>query len=297
MKYTTGRAFRQALEKRLRLIQGEQNIPIVRLRKQVAFERFITRLIKNQPDSWVLKGGLVLQIRLGLQARTTKDIDLLNIELSSSVYESLTEAARMDLNDWFSFEIEQSEEDRENDFGGIRYRVRCYLDGRMFESFHVDVGVGDLIVGKNDWLSFESILSFAGIEPTLVPCYPITQQIAEKFHALTRHYASGGSTRAKDFVDILLLAKLGSIDGRMLQEAINSTFDTRDTHPVLSKVPALPATLSRGYGRLARSLKLGYESYRDAEEALGEFLNPILLEDEPGTWDAEIWQWRLEGIE
>ena len=76
MKYTTGRAFRQALEDRIRDIQSEHNIPIVRLRKQVAFERFISRLIKNKPDSWVLKGGLAIQLRLGLQARTTKDIDL-----------------------------------------------------------------------------------------------------------------------------------------------------------------------------------------------------------------------------
>jgi hypothetical protein len=291
MKYTTGRAFRQALEERIRSIQAEQNIPIVRLRKQVAFERFITRLIKNQPDSWVLKGGLVLQIRLGLQARTTKDIDLLNTDLSTSIFEALTEAARIDLQDWFSFEVEHPEEARENDFGGNRFPVRCYLDGRLFESFHLDVGVGDLVVDEYDWLSFESILSFAGIESTPVPCYPISQQIAEKFHALTRHYASGESTRAKDFVDILLLAKLGSIDGKMLQKAIHSTFEIRDTHPVPSQVPSLPVTLSRGYGRLARPLKLGYESFRDAEEALVDFLAPILIENEPGTWNAKSWQW------
>ncbi|MDP2994519.1 MAG: hypothetical protein Q8N46_05290 [Anaerolineales bacterium] len=36
MKYATGSAFRQALEERIRDIHTEQNIPIVRLRKQVA---------------------------------------------------------------------------------------------------------------------------------------------------------------------------------------------------------------------------------------------------------------------
>jgi len=41
MKYATGSAFRQALEERIRDINSQQKIPIVRLRKQVAFERFI----------------------------------------------------------------------------------------------------------------------------------------------------------------------------------------------------------------------------------------------------------------
>ncbi len=292
MKYATGRAFRQALEDRIRGVHSEQNLPIVRLRKQVAFERFIARLIKNQAGSWVLKGGLVLQLRWGLQARTTKDIDLLHTAFSSSIYEALTKAAIFDLGDWFGFEIEQPENESEDDFGGNRYQVRCYLDGRLFESFHVDVGMGDLVADEYEWLSFESILAFAGIEPTIVPCYPITQQIAEKFHALTRQYASGRSTRTKDFVDILLLAKLGSIDGKLLQEAIRLTFETRGTHLVPSEVSDFPSTLSRGYGLLAKSLKLGYGTFSDAEEALSKFLNPVLLEDVSGTWDAESWQWR-----
>jgi hypothetical protein len=77
MKYTSGSTFRQALEERIRTIQAEQNTPIVPLRKQIAFERFIARLNHQQPDLWVLKGGLALQLRLGLRARTTKDVDLL----------------------------------------------------------------------------------------------------------------------------------------------------------------------------------------------------------------------------
>ncbi|MBU0511009.1 MAG: nucleotidyl transferase AbiEii/AbiGii toxin family protein [Chloroflexi bacterium] len=211
--------------------------------------------------------------------------------LSSSIYKALTETAMLVLGDGFSFEVEQPENGRGNDFGGNLYQVRCYLDGRLFENFHVNVGVGDLVAGEFDWLSFESILAFAGIEPATVPCYPITHQIAEKFHALTRQYASGESTRVKDFVDILLLAKFGNIDGMLLQDAIRSTFETRDTHPMPSEVPALPGTLSRGYKHLAKSLKLGYGTYKDAEEALGKFLNPVLREDEPGVWVTESWSW------
>jgi hypothetical protein len=47
MKYKDSATFRKALE--------------TRLRKMVAFERFLARLIADQPDTWVLKGGLSRQ--------------------------------------------------------------------------------------------------------------------------------------------------------------------------------------------------------------------------------------------
>ena len=39
-------------------------MPLVRLRKLVAFDRFLARLALAQPDAWILKGGLALQLRL-----------------------------------------------------------------------------------------------------------------------------------------------------------------------------------------------------------------------------------------
>ena len=70
MKYGSSRAFRQALEDRLRRDYPRNQIP--RLRKMIAFERFMARL----NDNWILKGGYALQLRTP-KARTTQDIDLL----------------------------------------------------------------------------------------------------------------------------------------------------------------------------------------------------------------------------
>ncbi|MFA5874070.1 MAG: nucleotidyl transferase AbiEii/AbiGii toxin family protein [Anaerolineales bacterium] len=295
MKYATGSAFRQALEERIRDIHAEQNIPIVRLRKQIAFERFIARLIRYQPEQWVLKGGLALQLRLGEQARTTKDIDLLNTAISPSIYDSMAESASMDLGDWFAFEVERPEGNVENKPGGKRYLVHRFLDGRLFENFHVDVGVGDIVLEAFEWLSFGSILGFAGIEPTSVPCYPIVQQIAEKLHALTRRHVSGGSSRSKDLADILLLAKLGSINGDALKLAIVATFESRATHPLPAELSPLPKSLSREYEHLADTLDLAYGTFDAAEQALGQFLNPVLSDVFPGIWDAALWGWRISG--
>ncbi|MGB2911333.1 MAG: nucleotidyl transferase AbiEii/AbiGii toxin family protein [Anaerolineales bacterium] len=291
MKYTSGRAFRQVLGDRLKDIYHTENIPLVRLRKQVAFERFITRLLTIQPDNWILKGGLAMQLRLGIQSRTTKDIDLLYKELTASIYDSLVEAASLDIGDWFTFEVRQTEEAPQDLFSGHRYHVNCLLDGRVFEAFHVDVGVGDLLVEDYDCLNFDPILDFAGVAATEVPCYPITQQIAEKLHALTRKYASGGSSRAKDFVDILLLAGLSNIKGVTLSKAIQSTFEIRNTHPLPREMPELSKTLRREYYRLAGELDLEFDDFHDAENALANFINPVLVNNDLGMWDAENWIW------
>ena len=61
MKYANSSAFRRALEDRLRAQSLKTGAPFVRLRKMVAFDRLLARLIAAQADAWVLKGGLALQ--------------------------------------------------------------------------------------------------------------------------------------------------------------------------------------------------------------------------------------------
>ena len=73
MKYKTSAAFRQALDARIQSTNENTGMPLSRLRKLVAFDRFLVRLFHDQPDDWVLKGGFALQLRLGKRARTTKD--------------------------------------------------------------------------------------------------------------------------------------------------------------------------------------------------------------------------------
>ena len=97
MKYNSGKPFRQALEVHLKEVQQNKNIPLVRLRKQVAFERFIARLQAVQPYTWILKGGLAIQLRLGVQSRTTKDIDLIKREITGSIFDALVETALFNL--------------------------------------------------------------------------------------------------------------------------------------------------------------------------------------------------------
>jgi hypothetical protein len=252
MKYNSGSAFRRALEDRLRNQSLQSGVPLVRLRKMVAFDRFLARLIQSSPDEWVLKGGLALQLRLEVGARTTKDIDLLDLANQDDIHRALLTAGVLDLGDWFVFEVARPVRPSVEDFAGMRFRVRSLLDGRVFEEFHLDVGVGDPIVGTVEFLRTPALLEFAGIHPTVVPCYPITQQIAEKVHALTRFHASGQRSRVKDLVDILLMAELGEIDADLLMQALQATFDARRTFK-RSHVPTCKRQSSIVHGQPHRS--------------------------------------------
>ncbi len=56
MKYDTAEAFRAALDQRIRNEATTTGLPVMRLRKRVAFERFLARLAIAEPGNWVLKG-------------------------------------------------------------------------------------------------------------------------------------------------------------------------------------------------------------------------------------------------
>jgi hypothetical protein len=51
VRYTSGASFRRALEDRLRRRSIETGQPLVRLRKLVAFDRFLFRLLTAFPDT------------------------------------------------------------------------------------------------------------------------------------------------------------------------------------------------------------------------------------------------------
>ena len=60
----------QRLAQRARVLGLDPNV----LLKRFAFQRILARLALD--ERWVLKGGFVMELRLGLAARTTKDLDL-----------------------------------------------------------------------------------------------------------------------------------------------------------------------------------------------------------------------------
>lgn len=152
---------------------------------------------------------------------------------------ALRQAGAVDLGDWFSFEIGISHVGPDEP-GGKRYPARAVLDSRPFEAFYIDYGVNDPLVEPPVKFVTPKLLAFAVIPPTKIPCYPVTQQIAEKLHASTRLHASGESSRVKDFVEMILLAALAEIQADNLQQAQSATFSQRGTHPLPNQLPPPP---------------------------------------------------------
>ncbi len=101
--YATPIAFKEALEARLRERAQRDGRPINRVRQLVVMERFLARVFAGF-DSAVLKGGMVMELRLE-RARSTKDLDLRLNGRANEILDRLQAAGRSDLLDFLSFEV------------------------------------------------------------------------------------------------------------------------------------------------------------------------------------------------
>ena len=294
MVYASAGAFRRALEDRLRNESRGTGIALVWLRKMVAFERLMARLATDQPDYWALKGGLALQWRFPDRARATKDVDLLLTASANSPHDLLVRAAMLDLGDWFQYSVARPLRASEGQLpgGGTRFGVEARLADRVFEAFHVDVGWGDPVVEPLERLSPPSLLTFAGIDPCTVPCYPLSQHLAEKAHAYTRPHAGGEGSRDKDLVDIVLIALSTPIDGPALHAALVATFRARDGSEPPQRLPEPPETWGSPFRALVRGTGIGVTTVEQGFDVACKFFHPVLRGEAVGGWDPLSIQWR-----
>ncbi|MGH3008546.1 MAG: nucleotidyl transferase AbiEii/AbiGii toxin family protein [Gaiellaceae bacterium] len=293
MKYGTAAAFRRALDDRLKSQSEQTGLALARLRKRVAFELFLRRLVAVAPDRWVLKGALALDFRFKATSRPTKDMDLGRTDDEDAAVEDFAAAQELVLDDFFSFVVARTDDlDDADDFRAIRFHVTAELAGRVFDQFVVDVGFVDSISTAPEEIETSDLLSFAGIEPVRVPALPLPQHIAEKVHAYTRTYGESGhaSTRPKDLVDILLIAGSERIDAAALREALETTFAERKQQSLPAALPPPPEAWREPYARLASEVAVEAD-IEGAHALAAEFIDPILAGRATGTWDAARRKW------
>jgi hypothetical protein len=241
--YARARAFRTALEERLKMAALTDRMDPNRLRRQVSFDRLLARLFRGESPPWVLKGGYALELRFK-DARSTVDIDLTLERVTDTagdqnqiIREMLQSAADVALGDWFEFTVGPASMDlTAAPYGGARYPVEARMDERTFARFHVDAGVGDVVLGPPETTVCRDWLGFAGIEASRVRMIAREQQLAEKIHAysLPRNAVNSG---VKDLVDLALLIGSGELDKRRILEALRLTFERRGTHDLARLVP------------------------------------------------------------
>lgn len=302
MKYATPEAFRTALEQRLLRRAHETGVSLARLRKRVAFERLLARLLFVAPESWVLKGGLALDFRLPDRARSTVDMDLARRDGEGAASRDFRAAVEADLDDFFIFEVERTSRLDEADVGGaVRYKARASLAGRLFEEYVVDVGFAETLVLPVEHVLGPDLLTFAGVPPVLVPILPLPRHVAEKVHAYTRQYGDGRrpSTRIKDLVDLVLLCATEVFFASAVQEALQTVVESRGTHPLPSSLPTPPDDWRKGYRILADHVGIEPDldnAYAEATAFLGPLLDGSLAKNDT-RWDPSQRSWRVHAYQ
>lgn len=293
MRYTTAAAFRQALDDRLKAESAETGLGIARLRKRVAFELLLRRLVVVAPDRWVLKGALALDFRFHATTRPTRDMDLGRADDEDAAIEDFAAAQELALDDFFTFAARRTDAfDDADDFRAVRFHVTADLAGRVFDQFVVDVGFADSISWTPDVIETSDLLSFADIERIRVPALPLPQHVAEKVHAYTRMYGVSGrrSTRPKDLVDVLLIARSERLDAPSLRSALEVTFGQRELQSLPATLPPPPASWREPYRQLATEVDVEPDLDK-AFASAAEFLDPILAGRSDGEWDPQHKRW------
>jgi hypothetical protein len=262
--YPSATAFRQALEVRLLNLARTDQVDIQRLRRQVAFDRFLCRLFHAPNPPWILKGGYAMELQLET-ARTTRDIDLAfqkrlssdSGERKQQVLQRIQDAAARDLSDGFIFRVGEATQDLDAaPYGGERYPVEAQMDGRLFVRFHLDVGIGDAVLEPVGAVHGRDWLQYAGIPNVPFSVIPREQQFAEKYHAYTLPRGQRENSRVRDLLDMLLLIREGRLDSVRTQEALRRTFRRRATHAIPAEVPLPPANWASPFAALAKSCGL-----------------------------------------
>jgi hypothetical protein len=279
MQFGSASAFKAALEARLRKMSQESGIPFSTLQLKFVMERLLARLFRVEPSPWLLKGGFAMDLRFRPQARTTKDIDLSVLVVgpgagpkSSDLWDRLQASAEADLGDYLTYRIgEPKAEPMNAPQGGGRYQCESVLRGKPYAKFHIDVGIGDALVGEPERLIGDDILNFAGIEPAKVLAIPKPLQFAEKVHAYSFPWSGRPNTRTKDLVDLVILIERGPPNPAEIRRALDATFETRKTHPLPESLPPPPNSWATDFPGMARQGKISTTDYLEAFAIIKSF--------------------------
>lgn len=193
-------------------------------------ERLLYRLsISKYKNTFVLKGGLLLYTILDDKARATKDIDMLARQIKNTLDEignTFKEVCSIEADDAVVFDtssitVERIKEDAA--YEGVRVKVVAFLD-KSKKVLQIDIGFGDVIIPNEIEMEYPSLLD---MEKPKIKAYSLESVIAEKFEAMI--YLAELNSRMKDFYDIYSLCSKYDFDGKVLLDAVRSTFENRGT--------------------------------------------------------------------
>lgn len=192
------------------------------------FERILERLsISKYKNNFILKGGLLLSSIMGIDIRTTMDMDtcIKGITLTDEqLYQVLQEILSIDVEDNVSFEIKNSEPIREEDnYGGLRYNIIAKYE-HLIVNLSIDIATGDAITPCEIEYDYKMMFEDRSLK---IMTYNIESIIAEKFQTVISRGIL--NSRMKDYYDLYYLITYKDFSMGNLKNAITKTFEKRET--------------------------------------------------------------------
>ncbi|AJD90299.1 hypothetical protein JMA_09820 [Jeotgalibacillus malaysiensis] len=218
----------------IRNLAKEKNINAQILLRNYMLERLLERISKSEYQGhFVLKGGMLIAALVGVDMRSTIDMDAtikslpVDRETIEAVFNVILEVR---LNDNVDMKIKQIDDIRDGDqYQGYRVSIEASMDNARVP-IKVDITTGDQITPKEITYRFDLLLEDRKID---ILAYNIETVIAEKVETLLTRGIT--NTRMRDFYDIYILIKLHGhrIDYSVLGEAIRKTAENRGSATII----------------------------------------------------------------
>lgn len=220
----------QSFKGKVRKLSQETGLSHNQIIQNFMFEKFLDRLsLSNYKNNFIIKGGCLLSSIMGIDMRTTMDIDTNITGLPftlENITEMISEIINTDIDDNVSFQIVSIEEIKEQqEYDGYRFTLLCKFEN-IKVNFHIDISTGDIITPRAIEYSYKKILENEYIS---VMAYNNETILAEKIQSILDKKI--GNSRMKDFYDIYYFVnyRYSDLNLEYLKDAIIKTFNHRDT--------------------------------------------------------------------
>ncbi|HEV7009704.1 TPA: nucleotidyl transferase AbiEii/AbiGii toxin family protein [Streptococcus pneumoniae] len=179
-------------------------------------------------DHYIFKGGFLLSNIIGVESRSTVDIDFLfhKQTLSEENVQQQLEEILSEVKNNIQFSIQSITTIKESDnYGGYRATILCQLEN-IKQIIHLDIATGDVVTPQPITYDYKAIFNDENFP---IIAYTIETVLAEKLQTI--YSRSFLNSRSKDFYDVYILSKLkkDDIDLAQLKMACERTFSYRET--------------------------------------------------------------------
>lgn len=214
----------------IRNISKKTGVNANSLLQMCLFEGILEKISKSKyKNHIILKGGLLISSLIGVEMRSTLDMDTtirglpMNEENISKI---LHEILEITIDADIVYRLIKLERIRKEDlYEDFCATISCRY-GKINANLNIDITTGDIITPKEIQYSYEKILEEGSIS---ILTYTIETIIAEKFETISSRNIT--TTRARDFYDLYMLYKIykSKIDRNVLKEAITLTSQHRNS--------------------------------------------------------------------